>query len=248
MQVYKIIFSPTGGTEKVADILCKEFCTNIKTIDLSEPDFAGYSIEDDGIAVIAMPSYGGRAPKTAVDRLKTIKATGNKAIVVAVYGNREQEDTLIEMTDAAQECGFKIIAGVTAIAEHSIVRQYGAGRPNQKDAKQLQGFANQIKERLTETTTPLIPGNRPYKKAGAGMVPKASSACVSCGLCAGKCPVSAIDKANPKKTDKNICINCMRCVSICPQNARSVRPMMMKLVSMALKKACSEEKENKLYL
>lgn len=248
MKVYKIIFSPTGGTEKVTDILCKEFGTEVTTVDLSAQNFETCSITDDGIAVIAMPSFGGRAPKTAIDRLKAIKAIGNKAIVVAVYGNREQEDTLIEMADVATECGFDIIAAIAAVAEHSIAHQYAAGRPDQADADQLGTFANEIKTKLTEVSALQIPGNRPYKKPGAGMVPKTNSFCVSCGLCAEKCPVGAIDKADPKKTDKTVCINCMRCVAICPKNARSVSPLMVKLVGIALKKACINRKDNILYL
>ena len=86
MQVYKIVFSPTGGTEKVAEIISNELGTDKKTIDLSKQPFVGCSVEHDSIAVIAMPSFGGRAPQIAIERLKMIQADGAKAIVVAVYG------------------------------------------------------------------------------------------------------------------------------------------------------------------
>ena len=116
MRTYKIVFSPTGGTEKVASIIANALGTEIETVDLSTQNFSGCDLTDDGIAVIAMPSFGGRAPKTAIDRLKTIKANGAKAVVVAVYGNREQDDTLIEMADTAKGCGFKVVAGISAVA------------------------------------------------------------------------------------------------------------------------------------
>lgn len=251
MKIYKLLFSPTGGTEKVANILCSALGTQTETIDLSEATFTGQSLDDKDIAVIAMPSFGGRAPQIAIDRLKMIQANGTKAIVVAVYGNREQEDTLLEIADTAEKCGFEVIAGISAIAEHSIAHQYATGRPDQTDIEQLNNFAEIIIKKLNSTTAsfiaPKIPGNRPYKKAGAGMVPKASASCIACGLCASKCPVEAIDKNNPKKTDKNTCIGCMRCTVICPQKARTVNPLMLQAVGVALKKVCSERKNNELF-
>ena len=40
MNVGQIIFSPTGGTQKAADLLCRRWNVLCK-IDLSAPDFAG---------------------------------------------------------------------------------------------------------------------------------------------------------------------------------------------------------------
>lgn len=80
------------------------------------------------------------------------------------------------------------------------------------------------------------------------MVPKATSACVSCGLCAARCPAGAIDKGNVKTADKNACISCMRCVVKCPHGARKVNGAMLSAASLALKKACSGRKECEYYL
>ena len=140
---------------------------------------------------------------------------------------------------------------MAALAEHSIIRRYAAGRPDEEDEKQLQAFAQKIQEKLAagDDTKPNLPGNRPYKKyGGVGMVPKPTKDCTNCGLCAQKCPVQAIDPADPKQTDKEACISCMRCVSICPQSARKVSSVMLAAAELALKKVCSDRKEGELFL
>ena len=53
------------------------------------------------MVVISMPVYAGRVPALAVERLKGIKTSGVKCVIVAVYGNRAYEDALVEMQDVA---------------------------------------------------------------------------------------------------------------------------------------------------
>lgn len=198
------------------------------------------------MALIAMPSFGGLAPAIAIERLKKIKVNGAKCTLICVYGNRDYEDTLVEMEDAAKECGFQVIAAIAAVAEHSIMPQYASGRPDVSDQKLLVGFADQI---MTKSSSePSIPGNRPYKNAGGGgLVPKADKSCVNCGLCAQQCPAQAIDY-NTLKADAHRCISCMRCVKRCPKHARKVNSAMVSIASLAIKKACSTRKENQLFL
>ena len=171
-------------------------------------------------------------------------------MIAAVYGNRAYEDTLAQMEDYAQNAGFQVIAAISAVAEHSIIHEYAAGRPNLDDCKELAEFGNRILEKATSSklSKPSVPGNRPYKKAGTGMVPKADSSCTSCGLCAQKCPASAISANTPGATDKSKCISCMRCVSICPVHARKVSSLMTSIAAAAIKKACSVEKANELFI
>ncbi len=248
MNVVEIVFSPTGGTEKVAHIIGRHWNENSAKIDLSDAkaDFTKCEIAEQDMVLIAMPSFGGRAPAVAIERLKQIAGNGAKCTLVCVYGNRAYEDTLAEMEDAAKECGFQVVAAISAVAEHSIMPQYAAGRPDASDQKQLTDYANQIAEKTGIATS--IPGNRPYKKAGgAGLVPKPDKSCVKCGSCAKTCPVQAIDPvsftANPKA-----CISCMRCMKQCPKNARKVNGMMVSVAALAIKKACSVRKENELFL
>jgi len=248
MNVVEIVFSPTGGTEKVARIIAGQWSDSPVKIDLSnaKADFSQSVISEEDQVLIAMPSFGGRAPAVAVERLRKISGNGAKCTLVCVYGNRAYEDALAEMEDAAKESGFQVVAAVAAVAEHSIAHQYAANRPDDADAAQLAEFARKIVEK--DSAAPSIPGNRPYKKGGGvGLAPKVTKACVKCGLCAATCPVQAIDPET-FAADAKKCISCMRCIKQCPSNARKVNGLMVSIVSMALKKACSERKANELYL
>ncbi len=255
MKISQIIFSPTGGTKQVTDTITKALGMSVNEIDLTnaEIDSAVLSLKKDDIAVIAVPSYGGRVPALAAQRISKIRGNQAQCVIVCVYGNRAYEDTLIELNNIAEKSGFKVIAAIAAIAEHSIMHQYAAGRPDAKDKKELQNFAKKILDKINnsaaDTSTPQIPGNYPYKKAGGvGLVPKADNKCTNCGLCAELCPAKAISKENLKVTDSKKCISCMRCVLKCPQSARKVNGAMVSVAALAMKKACSTRKENELYI
>lgn len=257
MQITKIVFSPTGGTEKVATILTdalgKELGGEVAEIDLADPflDETDLSVASDSVAVIAMPCFGGRAPKVAMERLERIHGSKATAIVVNVYGNRDFDDALLEMEDGAQKAGFEVIAAIAAIAEHSIMHQFATGRPDEKDVENLKDFAQRIAKQIKQgenTAAPRVPGNDPYTKAGAvPLVPKVTGNCVACGKCAESCPVTAINSVD-YASDKDVCIACMRCIAVCPQDARSINKMMVKAASMAIKKVASVRKEAELYL
>lgn len=245
MNYYQIIFSPTGGTEKVANAISQNW-TSVETIDLSVElrNYEEVIIEKDDLVLIAIPSFGGLAPQLALDRLSKIQGNGAKCVLVAVYGNRAYDSTLVQIEDYAEASGFKVIAAISAVAEHSILHQYATGRPDVNDSIELAKFGDQIMEKVSDgnCTKPSIPGKRPYKKSEAGLLPKVNSSCTSCGVCAQKCPTGAISVDHLKVTDKNKCISCMRCVSICPAHARKVSKFMTVIAAAAIKKGCSEKK------
>ena len=97
MKVLSIIFSPTGGTENAAYIVANTLSSNVETIDLCDRnlDFASVAVGAEDVCVIAVPSYGGRVPAIAVERLAKIKGNGAKAVLMAVYGNREFDDSQV---------------------------------------------------------------------------------------------------------------------------------------------------------
>lgn len=253
MSVFEIVFSPTGGTQKVSGLVAGALDKNTVTVDLTDSglDFSAVSMTEDDVAVISVPAYAGRIPAVVADRLGMVHGNGARAVLVCVYGNRAFEDTLVELEDVAKHAGFRVIAAVAAIAEHSIARQFAAGRPDAQDVAQLSEFAQRIRQKLLDgaASEPSIPGNRPYKQAGGhSMVPHATEDCVSCGACAALCPVRAIDKDDPRQVDGEACISCMRCVSVCPQNAREPNPAALSAVTKMLSKVCVVRKECELFI
>ena len=247
MKLHKLIFSPTGGTKKVVDILSNEFECECNEIDLMRENTC--EIDNNDLCIIGVPSFGGRVPSLVIERLKKFNGNGSKAILVVVYGNREVDDTLLELKDIMIDQGFKCIAGIKAVANHSIFRDFAKGRPDADDEQELKQFANTIKHNLDSLEECNVPGNYPYKEyKGNPFKPTADNKCNECGLCAKSCPVHAIDLLDVKNVNKELCISCMHCISICPMNARYLNKIAVETAQFTMKSKFEGRKENKLYL
>lgn len=252
MSIYSVYFSPTGGTKRVMDILTEGLSVDSQ-IDLSAPkaDYSAYSFTEGDVCLIGAPSYGGRVPSIVLERMRKMQANGAMAIPVVVYGNRAYDDTLLELKNEARACGYKVVAAVAAVAEHSIMRQYAEGRPDADDKTELRQFSEKITRAIASGHIKdfTVPGNSQYKKYhDVPFKPKANKDCSKCGTCAEKCPVQAIPQDNPASPDKGKCISCMRCIAVCPQKARKLNKVILFAAGQALKGALSGRKQNELYL
>ena len=64
---------------------------------------------ENDICLIGVPSYGGRVPRTAVERINGFKGNGASAILVVSYGNRDYDDTLIELFDVVNSGNLLLV-------------------------------------------------------------------------------------------------------------------------------------------
>ncbi len=251
MGVYNIYYSPTGGTKKVSDIVAGAMNKDAVIIDLLKKDDFGREFAEKDICIMSAPAFGGRIPQDMAEKIKTFKGNGANAVLVAVFGNRAIDDTLAELQDLAAGAGFKVTAGIEAVAEHSLARMYGAGRPDIEDRTELEAFVGKIMEKYQnrDFSLPEIPGKRPYKQfTPSPMKPVVDNNCTDCKKCAMECPVDAIPMDNVKAVDGEKCFLCMHCAAVCPQKARNHSPEIMKAIEERLRPFCSERKPNRLYI
>jgi len=259
-----VFFSPTKTTKRIVEAIAEGARYGPATyVDLTPPTAETMELEkhDNELGIIGAPVYGGRIPVDAVRRLRRLKAHGAPAAVVAVYGNREYEDALLELRDLAVEAGFKPIAGGAFLGEHSFSTEekpIAHGRPDAEDIGKAREFGREIREKVEGMATPEdiqpigVPGDFPYKDRGERSNDVApvtrEDLCIKCGTCAGVCPKAAITVGEAVYTDSPLCIFCTACVKSCPADARIwEHPRILKTTDW-LHTNFSERKEPETYL
>lgn len=238
--VTNIYFSPGKTTAKIAGLIASNLSDTIQTVDLlTEKNTEERYFAPDDMIIVAMPVFAGRIPNVCVDLIKKIKGSGTPAIAVAVYGNRAYEDALLELTDILKENGFAVAGAGAFIARHSIFQNVAKGRPDSLDIEKINNFSRRCADIIKSGITGAIsvPGNNPYRESGPLPIsPSASIKCNACGLCSKICPTGAIPADNPRKTDKEKCINCTACIHVCPQKARKYSGIKFMLGSKTFEK------------
>ena len=104
-----LCFSPTGGTAKAAGFTASALAESVETVDLLRPVTPRTFTAEDTV-LIAMPVFGGRIPAYALEQLRAFQGGNAKAVTLAVFGNRDFDDALLELNDAAAAAGFKVLA------------------------------------------------------------------------------------------------------------------------------------------
>lgn len=255
--VHLIYFSPTGTTRTTVNAIAEGLAPE-QTFD-HDLTFAFDAQKQhlaNGVAVIGIPVYAGRVPIDCLERLATFTAEDIPTVLIALYGNREFEDALVELRDVVTTQGFKVIAAGAFIGEHSYSTPEGpiaAGRPDAEDVRLAREFGQQVAAKIARGVldTPAIDGNVPYKERVqfGGVAPETNHAtCILCGRCAAVCPVRVITLADQVATRAEGCIMCTACVRACPTKARFFDHPMIEERRTMLIKNCSAPKAPQVFI
>jgi ferredoxin/flavodoxin len=258
-----IYFSPTGTTKKVLESIAQG--TGVQTVehvDVTQPEAetqAPLAI-DGALPLFGAPVYGGRLPPDAAQRLRRIKGNDTPAIVVVLYGNREYEDALLELSDLVTEAGFVPVAGGAFIGEHSFDTEafpIATGRPDGRDLAKAAEFGKAIGKKMQgvnglDGMPPLqVPGDFPYKEwtKWPGVSPATQEdTCIRCEACIAACPTAAIALDGALITRAEACIQCCACVRACPTGARVMEHPRVREAQEWLSTHCRARKEPETFL
>ena len=166
----------------------------VRALDLTHAAPRPETLSADTVAVFAAPVYGGRIPRTALERMEGIRGEGTPAVVMAVYGNRAFEKAAAELADFVRARGFVPVAAAAFVGEHSYSTErtpIAAGRPDGQDLAAAEAFGRAVRRKL----------------AGQGPLPVARRS--------SRCCVSSVSFSPTGGARRNTPSSC------CPQAART---------------------------
>ena len=138
MAFYLISFSPTGGTHRAAGLFAQSFSKECIPVDLTDRTltFSGIPFSKQDICLAAVPAYGGRVPCPAAARLAQMHGGGARAILMAVYGSRAYEETVVLLShkkaDSYIHIDVEFGEGEGKIPVDSIAKRAEAYKPKEK--------------------------------------------------------------------------------------------------------------------
>lgn len=241
-RVNAMYFSATGTTEKVVNAIATSLAGTlggeaaITQIDFTLPAVRreAVSFSEEDLVVVGVPVYAGRVPNVLLDYLNALSGQGAWVVPVVLYGNRNYDDALIELTDILGDRGFQVVAGGAFVGEHSFSTILAQGRPDADDMRLIHQFADKIAAKVMQEgpmNPVVVKGNRPYRayyrpQNSEGVLvnirkvtPKTNGECTDCKLCVSVCPMGSIDYDDVSLL-KGICIKCGACIKICPAQAK----------------------------
>ena len=153
-RICSVYFSPTGGTKKVVNtissVLGDKLSLPVEIFDFTLPKGRENQLvfNSDDIVVIGTPVYAGRVPNVLLKFLDTMKGEGAIAVPVVVFGNRNYDEALCELSEICKKSKMKTITAGGFVAEHAFSYILGKGRPDNEDIEKISEFAILTAEKI----------------------------------------------------------------------------------------------------
>lgn len=242
--VHIVYFSPSGSTEKIV----RKIASGIASVEIkfhnllpSAARKQQYVFEKDDLVIYGSLSAGMLFTK-AEEIFSCLQGNETPFIGVVSFGNAYYGVALTEMKERAESRGFRVAALGAFVAQHTMVPELGAGRPDAKDEAIMVDFGRKAYEKVladdyvlhrqavtnwssSEEFNKIVAfreqNKEPYCFPLEFRAKKISDECVKCKTCVLNCPTDAIDIEN-KSFNLEACIGCYGCINRCPKHAISV--------------------------
>ncbi len=229
-----LYFSGTGNSAYAAKRIGAQL--NDETLNLFEKirtsDFS--ELRSSRPWIIAAPTYAWRIPRIVQKWLEHTTLSGSRDIyfVMTCGGSMGNAGKYLENLCSKKGMNYRGCIGIT-MPENYIAL---FSTPTKEKALQLIGQA----ENVIDQAAACIKKDTPFPQPALTFIDKINSSivnilfypvfvhakkfyatanCISCGKCAGVCPLQNIHLENGRPVWKNHCTHCMACICRCPKEA-----------------------------
>lgn len=240
-KIVKFYFTGTDTTKKVVDKIAKNLSVSLDIEEIEDRNFtlpnsrkSAAVFNEDELVIAGVPTIAGRVPNLLLPYLDKVIGNGATAICVSLYGNRNVDDCLMELTKILEEKDLKVIAAGEFIGEHSFSKILAENRPDERDMEIVDEFSDKIAKKIKseDFSVPKVSGEWPLRfyytprdRHGTKIdfvkiKPKTDmNKCIDCKICAKVCPLGSINFDNVEEVPGK-CMKCCACIKKCPTDAK----------------------------
>ena len=131
-KVWAVYFSGTGTTEKtvrrIASSLAAAFSAPLEAVDFTAPAVRKEALTfgPDDLVVLGTPTYAGRVPNVLLPYLtEQIRGAATPAVPVVLFGNRDFDDSLMELRTIMTANGFVPVAAAAFVGSTAFPAHWG---------------------------------------------------------------------------------------------------------------------------
>ena len=242
MKVLTIVFSQTGGTEKIAKKIQEGIVksgNNCELVKIKEVDLT--KLDEYELIGLGCPTFFYREPSNVRSFIQTWDSMeGKHCFIFATHGSN-LGNTFYYMKEELEKKGLVVIGAFDSYSESSLQFYpkivHTAGHPDEIELKEAQEFGENLcalSLKIQSGESNLIPSFELAKKtwwarAAKMMTPQIlkkispkfkinMEKCTKCMVCQDNCPVDAID-IEKLEIQKEGCLFCWFCEKACPAGA-----------------------------